>query len=76
MKIAVAGLGYVGLSLAVLLGRQHEVSAADVVPEKVDMVNRRESPIRDEEIEKAFAADKAHEISLSLEATLDARTAY
>lgn len=76
MKIAVAGLGYVGLSLAVLLGRQHEVSAADVVPEKVDMVNRRESPIRDEEIEKAFAADKAHEISLSLEATLDACTAY
>ena len=56
MKIAVAGLGYVGLSLAVLLAQHHEVTAVDVVPEKVDMVNRGVSPIVDAEIE-AFLAE-------------------
>ena len=55
MKIAVAGLGYVGLSLAVLLSQKHEILAVDVVPEKVDMINRRVSPIQDDYIEKYFA---------------------
>ena len=71
MKIAVAGTGYVGLSLATLLARRHEVVAVDVVPEKVDKINRRESPIQDEYLEKYFVEEP-----LNLTATLDSRTAY
>ena len=52
MKIAVAGTGYVGLSIAILLSQNHEVIAVDVVPEKVEMINSRQSPIQDEYIEK------------------------
>ena len=52
MKIAVAGTGYVGLSIATLLSQNHEVTAVDVIPEKVEMLNRHESPIQDEYIEK------------------------
>ena len=55
MKIAVAGTGYVGLSMAVLLSQKHSVTAVDIVPEKVEKINRRESPIQDEYIEKFFA---------------------
>lgn len=76
MNISVAGTGYVGLSIAVLLARHHSVRALDVVPEKVDMINRRESPIRDAEIESALAADLSGEAPLDLMATLDAREAY
>ena len=71
MKIAVAGTGYVGMSLAVLLSQHHEVTAVDVVPEKVDKINRRISPIQDEYIVKYL-----EEKPLSLTATLDARAAY
>ena len=71
MKIAVAGTGYVGLSIATLLAQHNEVVAVDVVPEKVAAVNDRKSPIRDEYIEKFFA-----EKSLKLTATLDAKSAY
>ena len=71
MKIAIAGTGYVGLSLATLLSQRHEVTAVDVIPEKVEMINRRESPIRDEYIEKYFAEKDLH-----LKATLDGRKAY
>ncbi|MBQ6072706.1 MAG: nucleotide sugar dehydrogenase [Bacteroidales bacterium] len=71
MKIAVAGTGYVGLSIATLLAQRHEVVAVDVLPEKVDQVNRRICPFHDPEIECFFAEKK-----LSLTATLDARTAY
>lgn len=71
MKIAVAGTGYVGLSMATLLAQNHEVVAVDIVPEKVDMINNRKSPIRDEYIEKYFA-----EKQLNLVATLDAEMAY
>ena len=71
MTIAVAGTGYVGLSMATLLAQHHRVLAVDIVPEKVDMINRRQSPIQDEYIEKFFA-----EKTLDLTATLDARTAY
>ena len=71
MKIAVAGTGYVGLSIAVLLSRKYHVEAVDILPEKVEMINRRESPIRDEYIEKCFAEDE-----LDLSATLDGETAY
>lgn len=55
LKIAVAGTGYVGLSMAVLLSQRHQVTAVDILPEKVQMINRRESPIQDEYIEKYFA---------------------
>ena len=55
MKIAVAGTGYVGLSMATLLSQHHSVVAVDVIPEKVEKLNRRESPIQDEYIEKYFA---------------------
>ena len=71
MKIAVAGTGYVGLSLAVLMAQKHSVKAVDIVPEKVEMINRRQSPIQDEYIEKYFA-----EKELDLVATLDAEEAY
>lgn len=54
MKIAVAGTGYVGLSLATLLSQKNEVVALDVIPEKVDMINKRVSPIKDNEIEEFF----------------------
>ena len=71
MKIAVAGTGYVGLSMAVLLAQHHQVTAVDVVPEKVAMINARRSPIQDEYIEK-YLAEKA----LDLTATLDGSAAY
>ena len=71
MTIAVAGTGYVGLSIATLLAQHHKVLAVDIVPEKVEMINRRQSPIQDEYIEKYFA-----EKELNLTATLDAETAY
>lgn len=70
-KIAVAGTGYVGLSLATLLSQNHEVMAVDIIPEKVEMINRKESPIADREIE-SFLADR----DLHLTATLDGETAY
>ena len=71
MKIAVAGTGYVGLSIAVLLAQHHQVTAVDIVPEKVDMINRHQSPIQDEYIEKYLA-----EKPLDLHATLNAQEAY
>ncbi|MBQ8100613.1 MAG: nucleotide sugar dehydrogenase [Paludibacteraceae bacterium] len=71
MKIAVAGTGYVGLSIATLLAQHHAVTAVDIVPEKVEMLNRRHSPIQDEYIEKYLA-----EKELNLTATLDAEQAY
>lgn len=71
MKIAVAGTGYVGLSIAVLLAQHNRVTAVDIVPEKVDMLNRRQSPIQDEYIEKYLA-----EKPLNLTATLDGAAAY
>lgn len=71
MKIAVAGTGYVGLSMATLLSQRHTVTAVDIVPQKVEMINRRQSPIQDEYIEKYFA-----EKHLDLTATLDAEAAY
>jgi UDPglucose 6-dehydrogenase len=71
MKIAVAGTGYVGLSIATLLAQHNEVMAVDVIPEKVDKINRRQSPIQDEYIEKYLA-----EKELNLRATLDGAAAY
>ena len=71
MKIAVAGTGYVGLSIATLLSQNHSVVAVDIVPEKVDMINRRQSPIQDEYIERYFSLKQ-----LDLVATLDAQAAY
>ncbi len=71
MKIAVAGTGYVGLSMATLLAQHNQVVAVDIIPEKVGMINRRVSPIQDEYIEKFFA-----EKELNLTATLDAEAAY
>ena len=71
MKIAVAGTGYVGLSIATLLSQHHEVMAVDIIPEKVDLINNRKSPIQDEYIEKYLA-----EKELNLTATLDAEAAY
>jgi UDPglucose 6-dehydrogenase len=71
IKIAVAGTGYVGLSIATLLAQHHQVVAVDVIPEKVDMINQRKSPIQDEYIEK-YLAEKA----LNLTATLDGAAAY
>ena len=78
MKIAVAGTGYVGLSIATLLAQHNEVMAVDIVPEKVDMINRRQSPIQDEYIEKYLKGEGANgeKISLHLTATLDAEAAY
>ena len=71
MKIAVAGTGYVGMSMAVLLSQRHQVTAVDIVPEKVDMINRKISPIQDEYIQRYMA-----EKSLKLTATLDGAKAY
>ena len=71
LKIAVAGTGYVGLSIATLLSQHHQVTAVDVIPEKVDMLNRKQSPIQDEYIEK-YLSEKA----LNLTATLDGAKAY
>ena len=71
MKIAVAGTGYVGLSIATLLAQSHTVVAVDIIPEKVDLINNRRSPIQDEYIEKYLA-----EKELDLTATLDAELAY
>ena len=71
MKIAVAGTGYVGLSMATLLSQHHEVMAVDIIAEKVEMINKRISPIQDDYIEKYFA-----EKELNLTATLDWETAY
>ena len=71
MKIAVAGTGYVGLSMATLLAQHHEVMAVDIIPEKVEKINNRISPIQDDYIEKYFA-----EKQLNLTATLDAESAY
>ena len=76
MKIAVAGTGYVGLSLAVLLSQYNDVTAVDVVPEKVDKLNNWQSPIRDEYIEKYLTEAKAGTRQLSLRATLDGVSAY
>ena len=71
LKIAVAGTGYVGLSIASLLSQHHQVTAVDVIPEKVEKINKRISPIQDEYIEKYFA-----EKQLNLTATLDGAAAY
>lgn len=71
LNIAVAGTGYVGLSIATLLAQHHKVTAVDIVPEKVEMINHRKSPIQDEYIEKYLA-----EQELDLTATLDAKSAY
>lgn len=71
LKIAVAGAGYVGLSIATLLSQHHQVTAVDIIPEKVEMLNKRKSPIQDEYIEKYLA-----EKELDLKATLDAKEAY
>lgn len=71
MKIAVAGTGYVGLSLATLLSQHHEVVTVDIIPEKVDLINRRISPIQDTYIEQFFAEEE-----LNLRATMDANSAY
>lgn len=71
LKIAVAGTGYVGLSVATLLAQHHKVTAVDIIPEKVEMINQKKSPIQDEYIEKYLAEKK-----LNLTATLDAEKAY
>ena len=70
-KIAVAGTGYVGLSIATLLSQHHQVTAVDIIPAKVDLINNRKSPIQDNYIEKYLA-----EKELNLTATLDAKAAY
>ena len=71
LKIAVAETGYVGLSIATLLSQHHKVTAVDIVPEKVELINNKKSPIQDEYIEKYLA-----EKELDLTATLDAKEAY
>lgn len=70
-KIAVAGTGYVGLSIATLLSQHHQVTAVDIIPEKVDIINNRKSPIQNDYIEKDLA-----EKELNLTPTLDAKAAY
>lgn len=70
-KIAVAGTGYVGLSIATLLSQHHHETAVDIIPEKVEMINNRKSPIQDDYIEKYLA-----EKELNLTVTLDAKTAW
>ena len=76
MKITVVGTGYVGLSMAVLLSQHHQVTAVDIIPEKVEMINRRHSPIQDEYIEKFLSEDADGTRALHLHATLDAKAAY
>lgn len=78
MKIAVAGTGYVGLSIATLLAQRNEVVAVDVIPEKVELINNGKSPIQDEYIEKYLAGEDAlgNPVKLNLHATLDGRSAY
>ncbi len=76
MKIAVAGTGYVGLSIATLLAQHHEVTAVDIIPEKVEKINNRISPIQDDYIEKYLAEDASGKRKLDLTATLDAEAAY
>lgn len=76
MRIAVAGTGYVGLSLAVLLAQHNHVTAVDIVPEKVEKINNRISPIQDDYIERFLNEDKSGERKLDLTATLDAEAAY
>ena len=71
MKIAVAGTGYVGLSIATLLSQHNQVTAVDIIPEKVEMINNRKSPIQDDYIEQYLA-----EKDLNLKATLDGASAY
>lgn len=71
LKIAVAGTGYVGLSIATLLSQHHKVMAVDIIQEKVELINNRKSPIQDDYIEKYLA-----EKDLDLAATLDAKEAY
>ena len=71
LKIAVAGTGYVGLSIATLLSQHHQVTAVDIIPEKVELINNKKSPIQDEYIEKYLSEKKLH-----LTATLDAKSAY
>ena len=71
MKIAVAGTGYVGLSMATLLAQHHEVMAVDIIPEKVEKINQRKSPIVDKEIEEYLETK-----NLNLKATLNAEEAY
>ncbi|MGN0191477.1 MAG: 3-hydroxyacyl-CoA dehydrogenase NAD-binding domain-containing protein, partial [Candidatus Cryptobacteroides sp.] len=71
LKIAVAGTGYVGLSIATLLSQHHKVTAVDVIPEKVEKINNRISPIQDDYIEKYLSG-----MNLNLTATLDAESAY
>ena len=71
MKIAVAGTGYVGLSIATLLSQHNQVTAVDIIPEKVEMINNRKSPIQDDYIEQYLA-----EKDLNLKATLDGAAAY
>ena len=75
-KIAVAGTGYVGLSLATLLSQHHQVTAVDIIPAKVEKLNQFVSPIQDEYIEKFFDEAKAGKRKLNLTATLDAEAAY
>lgn len=75
-KIAVAGTGYVGLSIVCLLSQHNEVTAVDIIPEKVEKINNRVSPIQDEYIEKFLNEDKSGERKLNLTATLDAEKAY
>ena len=71
MYIAVAGTGYVGLTIATLLSQHHDVMAVDIIPDKVELINQKKSPIQDEYIEKYLAEKK-----LNLTATLDAKSAY
>ena len=71
LEIAVAGTGYVGLSIATLLSQHHKVTAVDIIPEKVELINNRKSPIQDDYIEKYLA-----EKELDLTATLDGESAY
>ena len=76
LKIAIAGTGYVGLSIATLLAQHNKVTAVDIVPDKVAMINKRKSPIQDDYVEKYLAEDVAGSRKLDLAATLDAEAAY
>lgn len=70
-KIAVAGAGYVGMAMAVLLSQHHQVTVVDIVPEKISMINRRQSPVRDDVMQQVLS-----HTPLQLSATLDAQAAY